>query len=156
MANPFEIFVANLNQLGFFGFLLPWIFVFAISFGLLAKTKVLGDDLKVSAVVSIIIGFFVMGFGGPFLANFFINIFGISAVILAGILIIVLFMAMSGIGIEDIAKSKATLAAMIGIGIIVFIISLGAIRVVVSPTVIAITLMLVVMIAAFAFIVKSD
>jgi hypothetical protein len=30
MANPFEILVMNLNQLGFFGFLLPWVFMFAI------------------------------------------------------------------------------------------------------------------------------
>ncbi|MBI5332018.1 MAG: hypothetical protein HZB65_00430 [Candidatus Aenigmarchaeota archaeon] len=153
--NPFQIFVSNLNQLGFFGFLLPWVFVFVVTFGLLVKTKVLGEDLKLIAVFSIVTGFFVMGFGGPWLANFFINLFGIAAVIIAGILVIVLFMAMSGISIDALAKSQATLAAAIGIGIIVFIMALGAINVVISPTVIAIVLMLVIMIAAFAFIIKS-
>ena|SRR3989338_1285763 len=153
--NPFQVFVSNLNQLGFFGFLLPWVFVFVVTFGLLVKTKVLGEDLKLIAVFSIVTGFFVMGFGGPWLANFFINLFGIAAVIIAGILVIVLFMAMSGIGIDSLAKSQATLAAAIGIGIIVFILALGAINVAISPTVIAIVLMLVIMIAAFAFIVKS-
>ena len=152
MVNPFQVFVTNLNQLGFFGFLLPWVFIFAVVFGLLAKSKVLGDDLKISAVVSMVVAFFVMGFGGPFLANFFINSFGMAAVVLAGILIVVLFMGMAGIGIDGIAKSKAALIAMISIGIIIFVMALGAVNVVVSPTVIAVILMLVVMIAAFAFL----
>ncbi|MBI4894971.1 MAG: hypothetical protein HY831_00625 [Candidatus Aenigmarchaeota archaeon] len=154
MANPFQVFVTNLNQLGFFGFLLPWVFIFAITFGLLAKSKVLGDDLRIIAVVSMVAGFFVMGFGGPFLANFFVNSFGMAAVVLAGILIIVLFMSMSGIGIDAIAKSKLTLVAMIAIGIIIFITAIGSVSVIVNPTVIAVLLMLVIMIAAFAFIAK--
>lgn len=154
MADPFQVFVSNLNQLGFFGFLLPWVFVFAITFGLLAKSKVLGEDLRIIAVVSMVAGFFVMGFGGPFLANFFVNSFGMAAVVLAGILIIVLFMAMSGIGIDAIAKSKATLVAVIAIGIIIFMTAIGSVSVIVNPTVIAVLLMLVIMIAAFAFIAK--
>jgi hypothetical protein len=152
--NPFEILVYNLNTMGFFGFILPWVFIFCIAFGLLAKTKVLGDDARIAAVVSIILGFFVVGYGGPGLANFFVNIFGIAAAVLAGILVLVLFMGMAGIPIDQLAKNKAVLALLIGIAVLVFAVAAGAFTTIVNPTTIAIVLILIVMAAAVAFIAK--
>jgi len=152
--NPFEILVYNLNTMGFFGFILPWVFIFCIAFGLLAKTKVLGDDARIAAVVSIILGFFVVGYGGPGLANFFVNIFGIAAAVLAGILVLVLFMGMAGIPIDQLAKNKAVLAVLIGIAVLVFAVAAGAFTTMVNPTTIAIVLILIVMAAAVAFIAK--
>ena len=95
MADPFSILVANLNALGFFGFLLPWIFMFAVTYGLLAKAKFF-EDTKIVGVISLVLAFFVVGFGGPWLAGFFVNLFGYAAVIIAGLLVIVLFITMSG------------------------------------------------------------
>ena len=152
--NPFELLVSNLNVMGFFGFILPWVFIFCIAFGLLAKTKVLGDDTRIAAVVSIILGFFVVGYGGPGLANFFVNIFGIAAAVLAGILVLVLFMGMAGIPIDQLAKNKAVLAVLIGIAVLVFAVAAGAFTTMVNPTTIAIVLILIVMAAAVAFIAK--
>jgi len=152
--NPFELLVYNLNTMGFFGFILPWVFIFCIAFGLLAKTKVLGDDTRIAAVVSIILGFFVVGYGGPGLANFFVNIFGIAAAVLAGILVLVLFMGMAGIPIDQLAKNKAVLAVLIGIAVLVFAVAAGAFTTMVNPTTIAIVLILIVMAAAVAFIAK--
>jgi hypothetical protein len=88
MADPFSLLVSNLNQMGFFGFLLPWIFIFVVSYGLLLKTK-LFENPKITGVLSLVIAFFVIGFGGPFLAGFFVNLFGYAAVIIAGILVVV-------------------------------------------------------------------
>ena len=68
MADPFSILVANLNALGFFGFLLPWIFMFAVTYGLLAKAKFF-EDTKIVGVISLVLAFFVVGFGGPWLAG---------------------------------------------------------------------------------------
>jgi len=152
--NPFELLVSNLNVMGFFGFILPWVFIFCIAFGLLAKTKVLGDDTRIAAVVSIILGFFVVGYGGPGLANFFVNIFGIAAAVLAGILVLVLFMGMAGIPIDQLAKNKAVLAVLIGVAVLVFAVAAGAFTTMVNPTTIAIVLILIVMAAAVAFIAK--
>lgn len=154
MTNPFELLVQNLNALGFFGFLLPWIFMFTVAFGLLVKSKVLGDDKRVAAVVSLVLAFFIVGFGGPFLANFFVSVVGMAAVVLVGILAVVLFISMAGIPIEDLAKNKAVLAALIGIGIVIFVVALGAWAVVVDPTTIAIVLMIIIMALTFAFVTK--
>jgi len=150
--NPFEVLVHNLNALGFFGFLLPWVFIFVITFGILAKTKALGDDLRIAAVTSIVLGFFVVGFGGPWLASFFVNVFGIAAAVLAGILVLVLFMGMAGIPLDQLVKSKAVLAVLIGIAVLVFALAAGALSAVVNQTTIAIVLVLIVMAVAVVFI----
>lgn len=126
--------------------------MFAVAFGLLAKSKVLGDDVRVSAVVSIVLAFFVVGFGGPGLASFFVNIFGIAAAVLAGLLVLVLFIGMTGIPLDQLVKSKAVLAALIGIAILVFALAAGAWSAVVNQTTIAIVLVLIVMAAAVVFI----
>ncbi|MEM7815234.1 MAG: hypothetical protein QXF55_02755 [Candidatus Aenigmatarchaeota archaeon] len=150
--NPFEVLVHNLNALGFFGFLLPWVFIFVVAFGLLAKTKALGDDMRIAAVASIVLGFFVVGFGGPWLASFFVNVFGLGAAVLAGLLVLVLFMGMTGMGLDQLAKNKAVLAVLIGIAVIVFAIAAGALSAVVNQTTIAIVLVLIVMAVAVVFI----
>ena len=152
--NPFEVLVHNLNTMGFFGFLLPWVFTFAIVFGLLAKSKIFGDDARISAVVAIVVGFFVVGYGGPGLASFFVNIFGIAAAVLAGILVLVLFMGMAGMPLDQLTKSKPALALIIGIAVLVFALAAGAWTAVVDPTTIAIVLILIVMAAAVVFIAK--
>lgn len=150
--NPFELLVYNLNALGFFGFLLPWLFMFAVVFGLLAKTKILSEDPKVSAVVSLVLAFFVIGYGGPWLANFFVNLFGVAAVVIAGILVTVLFVSMAGGDIGELMKNKAVLALVVGLGIVVFVMVLGAWTVVADPNTIAIIVMLIVMAVAIVFI----
>ncbi len=125
MANPFEILVGNLQALGFFGFLLPWLFMFAVVFGLLLKTKVLGEDKRIAAVVAFTIAFFVIGYGGTLLSNMLVNLFGIAAIVLAGILVTVLFVGMAGGDVTKIFENKLAVGLVIGIGIVVFAIAAG-------------------------------
>lgn len=154
MSNPFEILVTNLNQLGFFGFLLPWIFTFAVMFGLLLKSKVLGDNKRIAGVVSVVIAFFVVGFGGPGIASFFVGLFGLASIVLAGILVIALFLAISGTDISKIADNKAIVYAIVGIGIVVFFTAAGSFGIRISDSTIAIIFMLLVLVVAIAFITK--
>ncbi len=151
MADPFSVLVANLNALGFFGFLLPWIFMFAVVYGLLIKAKFF-EDTKIIGVVSLVVAFFVVGFGGPWLASFFVNLFGYAAVIIAGILVIVLFITMSGGSIGKIFDNRGMAAVLIGIGIIVFFIALGGLRVIISDAVIGIIFIIILMAVAVYFI----
>ncbi|MBI3190282.1 hypothetical protein HYZ41_01110 [archaeon] len=155
MADPFTILVANLNGLGFFGFLLPFIFVFVVVYGLLIKTKFF-EDQKIIGVLSLVLAFFVIGYGGPMLANFFVNLFGLAAVIIAGILVIVLFIAMTGGDISKIASGKSVAAALAGIGIIVFFIALGALGVAINDSVIGIIFVIVILALAVLFITGSN
>jgi hypothetical protein len=81
----------------FYVFLLPWLFTFAIVYGLLIKLNIFDKvNAKVSIALAFVIAFFVTGAAGPQLAAFFINLFGGASVYLAGILVILLFMAMLG------------------------------------------------------------
>ena len=150
--NPFEILVYNLNQMGFFGFLLPWLLMFAVTYGLLLKSKALGEDQKVIGVVSLVAAFFVVGYGGPLLGAFFQNLFGVAAIVLGGILVTVLFVSMAGGDISKFVESKAIMALLAGIGIIVFMIVLGTYGVAVQSDVIAAIFMVIVMAIAVVFI----
>ena len=156
MADPFTILVDNLNRMGFFGFLLPWLLMFALTYGLLLKSKVLGEDPKIIGVISLVAAFFVIGYGGVAIGEFFQGIFQAAAIVLAGILVIVLFIAMAGGDISKLTENKAVMAAIAGIGIIVFIIVIGSsLGAGVSSDVMAALFMVVVMAIAVLFIAGS-
>src|SRR3989338_891580 len=149
--DPFSLLVANLNALGFFGFLLPWIFVFVVVYGLLTKAKFF-ENPKIVGVLSLVLAFFVIGFGGPWLANFFVNLFGYAAVIIAGILVVVLFVTMSCGNISKVFDNKGVAVLLAAIGIIVFFIAVGGASVVISDSVIGIVFVLIIMAIAVYFI----
>ena len=151
---PFELLVSNLNQLGFFGFLLPWVFMFVVSYGLITKTKPF-DNPKIVGVLSLVLAFFVVGFGGPFLAGFFTTLFGYAAIIIAGILVIVLFITMSGGSISKVFDNKAVAVLLAGIGIVVFFIAVGGAGVFISDSILGIVFILIVMAVAVYFIAGS-
>lgn len=80
----------------FYGFLLPWIFTFAIVYGLLMKAGPFSSNKSISGALAFVMAFFVTAVGGPQLAAFFISFFGGSSMFLAGILVVILFLAMAG------------------------------------------------------------
>jgi hypothetical protein len=149
--DPFSLLVSNLNQMGFFGFLLPWIFTFAVVYGLLTKAKVF-DDAKVTGVISLVVAFFTIGFGGPFMATFFVNLFGYAALIIAGILVIVLFLAMSGGDPKKLFDNKAAILVIAAIGVIVFFVAMGGAMVFISDAVVGIVFIIILMAIAVYFI----
>jgi len=111
--NPFEIMLTNLGELGFFGFLLPFILAFAIVFALLLKSKILGEDKKIIGVVSLVVSFFVIAFGGVALGNFFITLFGLMIIILSAILVIILILSMAGYDISKVTENKSVIIGII-------------------------------------------
>ncbi|MBI4014932.1 MAG: hypothetical protein HY365_03175 [Candidatus Aenigmarchaeota archaeon] len=119
MVNPFELLVSNLSSLGFFNFFLPFLFVFAVLYGLLLKSHALGDDPKVTGVVSLAMAFLTIGFGGPLLGAFFINLAGAAAILLSGILIIILVVGLAGGKLSDVTAGKGITAIMAGIGVVI-------------------------------------
>ncbi|MEK6888345.1 MAG: hypothetical protein AABX14_05355 [Candidatus Aenigmatarchaeota archaeon] len=152
--DPFSLLVANLNALGFFGFLLPWIFVFVVVYGLLTKAKFF-ENPKIIGVLSLVLAFFVIGFGGPWLANFFVNLFGYAAVIIAGILVIILFVTMSGGNVTKLFDNKAVAILLAAVGLVIFFVAVGGSAVVVSDAVIGIVFVIILMAVAVYFITGS-
>ena len=109
----------------FYGFLLPWIFTFAIVYGLLLKLDLFGKKDKISIALAFVIAFFVTGAAGPQMAAFFINLFGGAAVYLAGILVIILFLAMVGKP-DYLGKHIIYVIIVIIIGVFLFLGSTGS------------------------------
>jgi small-conductance mechanosensitive channel len=130
MADMLTTFFLNLKQIGFYDFLLPWLFTFAIVYGLLMKVKLFGEEVnkKVSVALAFVIAFFVTAFAGPGLAAFFSGLFGGASIFLAGILVIVLFLAMIG-WTPDMGKGgrswKIAALILIIIGVAIFLVSSG-------------------------------
>ena len=126
MADPFTTLMEQLSALGFFEFLLPWLFTFAVVYGLLAKADLFGGaNTRISALIGIIAAFFVTPYAGPWLASYFSTIFGGAAVVLAAILVIVLFAAMLGIKGEGLGQKKYGLPIVAIIGIVLFFFAAG-------------------------------
>lgn len=97
MATGIETILGT-NFLSFYGFLLPWIFTFAIVYGLLMKANLFNSaSSRVNVALAFVIAFFVTGVGGPQLASFFVTLFGGTSVFLAGILVFLLFLALVGV-----------------------------------------------------------
>jgi len=162
MAINVEQMVALLNNLGFYQFILPWLFIFAIVFGLLRASNLFGSvNQRVSAIVALVVAFFATAYAGPAMASFFIGIFSGASLIIAGILVILLFVFMLGYkSPADEFKNKGIMVIMIVIGIVLFIAATGAasgigLTLLMSYDMIAIILVIIVLLAAVWLIVKE-
>mgnify|MGYP001405172113 CR=1 FL=1 len=126
MASIVDTFLVNMNQLGFFDFLLPWLFTFAIVYGLLTKLNLFGDvNPKISAVLAIVFAFFTAPFAGVYLATFFATLGTEITIVLSGLLTVMLFASILGFEGSAISKIPHAIYAVIGLGAIVFFIALG-------------------------------
>jgi hypothetical protein len=147
--NPFAAF-----GLDFYGFFLPWIFTFAIVYGLLLKIK-LFEDKRIPGALAFVIAFFVTGVGGPSLALFFTSLFGGASFVLAGILVIILFAAL--LGVHGSMSNIAGLVVVVIIGVALFLASSGSFLAVsvIGPDIAAAVFWLVIIIVALWFVMHE-
>lgn len=120
---PQDLFGPN-----FTNFLLPWIFTFAIVYGLLFKAGIFGTvNKQVSVALAFVIAFFVTVTGGAQLGAFFINLFGGAATFVAGILVIILFLSLVGYTTQEGYKNEFIIGGLVILGVILFLVSQGPI-----------------------------
>jgi hypothetical protein len=62
MADLFQPIIQKLIDLGFYNFFFPFIVSAALFFGLLKKSKILGDSVLINGVISLSLAFLIMGF----------------------------------------------------------------------------------------------
>jgi hypothetical protein len=84
----FEDIISKWDQAGVFSVLLPFLLIFAIIYGILGSTKVLGDNRGVSVIISAVIGLFVVRIEG--IATFMVTLFSGLGVGLSVLLMILL------------------------------------------------------------------
>ena len=127
-----QIILGNMQSLGLYEFIFPFLLILAISYGVLRYS--LKEILPKSAagLVSIIIGFFVMNYSGTAgyqLSKFFSTLFGGGLIVASGILVLVIILGLLGLKIGNITKgegTKTTAVFVIAVLFVVFLIVIGA------------------------------
>jgi len=155
MVSPFEGLVSSLSSLGFFGYVLPFILFFTLTYAILLKSKWI-ENQRIMGVVSLVVAFFVLGFGGQALGNFLTQLFGAGAVIIAGLLVILLFFGMAGKDVSKLADSKGILIILGGIGIVIFISLIGLLGVRIGSETISTLFVLVILGIAIWVVTNSS
>ena len=160
--SPIEIMLGNMNRLGFFEFLLPWILFLAIIFAILKKSEVFGEEISVNAVIAAVVSFFIINYAPAGIAmtlgTFFTTLFGIAAVIIAGLLVGILFLGMAGIKPEELLgkANKTAIAVLLGFLALIAFISVGGMSFFNIDSDLVITLfMLLLMLFAIMFIANG-
>ena len=103
----FDVFIGNLDKLGFFDFLLPFLLFMAIIYGILSKYEPFrkpGADgeptVAINAVISIVMSFFIINYTP--IGFYFTELFALMATVVAGILVLTIVIGMFGVDIKSI------------------------------------------------------
>ncbi|MCK5698918.1 MAG: hypothetical protein KAH93_03655 [Candidatus Aenigmarchaeota archaeon] len=126
----FNSFLANLNSMGFYDFVLPWILFLVIFFVIIERapflTKETTKKKQIAIIIAAILAFFTVNFpvnGIPF-GIVLSNMFGWTGVYVAAILVVILFLGMGGLQLTDLTgTSKFMLGLLL---VLVAILVLGA------------------------------
>lgn len=159
-SSPFEIMLGNMNRLKIYDFFLTWLLFFAILFAVLKKAEVFGTENSVNGVISMVMSFFIINYTpvGTTLGAFFSTLFGLAAVIVAGLLVGILFLGMAGIKPNEILgkDGKTPLAVLLGFLALIAFISVGGLNFFNLSSDLMMTLaMIMIMLFAVMFIAKG-
>jgi len=103
-------------DMGVFAYLLPFLMIFAIVFGVLSKSEILGKNKAVHAVLALTVGLLALQF--DYVSNFFATIFPYTGI---GIAILLVAMILMGVLTDE---KKVAMWVFFGIGALIFIVVL--------------------------------
>jgi len=101
---------------GIFAYVLPFLMIFALVYGLLSKSKLLGENKGVHATIALVVGLLALQF--DYVSNFFATIFPYAGI---GISVLLVALILMGVLTED---EKASKWIFFGIGALIFIVVL--------------------------------
>ena len=102
------------EQLGVFSYVLPFLLIFAVVFGILAKIKVFGENRGLNAVIALVVGLLALQY--ELVPVFFSEIFPRVGVALS---IILVLLVLVGLFIDP--DSKAINYGLLAVGVIIFL-----------------------------------
>jgi len=115
----FGNFLLQLEQLGFFSYLLPFLIIFSLVFGILTRINIFDKNKGINAVISVSVGLMALQFG--FVSNFFSELFPRVGI---GLSVLLVFMIFLGLFTDPKKKGTTTLFLILGaIGVIWILIS---------------------------------
>lgn len=120
MVKGIDTITEVLNQwadAGVFAYLLPFLFIFAVVFGILNKTKVLGESKGVQATIALALGLLSLQF--DYVSNFFSIFLPYAGIGIAVLLIGVILM---GLMYDEEKGSNWVKYVFFGLGAVVFLV----------------------------------
>ena len=132
MADGFTTLLQNMQNMGFFQFLFPFLLALAIVYGLLHFTMQNRLPKSAMGLISIIIAFFVMLYSSwnTMIVSFFTNISGTFLIVGSGILFVIILLGMVGFKTDELFKGKKsmwiTVLLLVFIGAVIFFSAGGA------------------------------
>ena len=106
--------LAYWEQVGVFSYVLPFLLIFAVVFGIMMKTRVFGDNRALNAVIALVIGLLALQF--ELVPIFFSEIFPRVGVALS---IILVLLVLAGLFLDP--NNKAVNYGLLGVGVIIFL-----------------------------------
>ena len=110
-------FLNEMNNAGFFSYVLPFLLIFALIFGILTRIKIFNEHKAINGVIAFVVGLMALQF--DFVPLFFAEIFPRLGIGLAIILLILIF-----VGIFADPDSNAVMYAMMAVGVIIAVVVL--------------------------------
>jgi len=83
-------------DMGVFAYLLPFLMIFALVYGILAKTEILGTNKGVTATIALAFGLLALQF--DYVSGFYASIFPYAGMGIAVLLIAMIFLGLTGAG----------------------------------------------------------
>jgi len=105
-------------DIGIFAYVLPFLMIFAIIYGILVKTEILGNNKGVNATIALAAGLLALQF--DYVSNFFASIFPFAGIGLAILLVAIIFTGLL-INIDDDKAKKVYNWILFGLGTIIFV-----------------------------------
>ena len=102
-------------DIGVFAYILPFLMIFAVVYGILSKTNILGGNKGVDATIALAIGLLALQF--DYVSNFFASIFPYTGIGIAVLLVALILMGL----ISSDSDEKWPRFVWFGIGFIIFI-----------------------------------
>lgn len=125
----FEVAIQALIDVGFYDFFLPFILTSIIIFALLRKSSVLGENVAVNGIISIVIGLLIMGFPVLIGITFTTQFATFFAQIMVWIILLVVAAVMASVFYPNLTevlkslKSKNFVFIMLAMALAIFVTS---------------------------------
>jgi hypothetical protein len=109
--------LSSMEQAGFFAYILPFLLIFALVFGILTRTQIFKDNKAINGVIALVVGLLSLQFN--FVPIFFSEIFPRLGV---GLAIILALLILAGLFFDP--KNKLVNYSLLLVGVIVFLVVL--------------------------------
>ena len=109
--------LAQWEQAGIFAYVLPFLLIFALVFGILTQIKIFKDNKAVNGVIALVVGLMALQFG--FVSQFFAEIFPRLGIGLAVMLVVIIL-----VGMFSNPDSNGVMVAFFGVGVVISVIVL--------------------------------